>query len=101
MVFFGEPMRVKIRGKFWTLVYRPQSKMPSDENGPLLGLCESPDSKRKKILINSSLRDETELRILLHESAHAGLWHLDESVVDELSTDLARMLWNLGYRKVK
>ena len=44
---------------------------------------------------------DDELKVLdrtIHELTHAGLWDLDEEVVEEFATDLSRFLWRLGWR---
>lgn len=45
--------------------------------------------------------DQEELRFLdatIHELTHAGLWDLDEEVVEEFAADLAGILYKLGWR---
>jgi len=79
-------MRHKIRGRFWQV-----RKVPF--LGKKLGDCDAPQTKNKQIRILSSLEGQERLRVLLHESLHAGLWDLDEEVIEELSSDIARLIW--------
>ena len=65
----------------------------------MLGYCDSPKEKNKKIVVDSRLKDKKELEIILHEMMHAAQWDLDEEVVAHVSEDFARVLWKLGYRK--
>lgn len=37
----------------------------------------------------------------IHESLHACNWAKKEAVVDQVSADVGRLLWRLGWRKVK
>ena len=64
------------------------------------GKCDPPDKKKKKTSFGIYLKGENELRIFLHEPLHSVLWDLDEKAVNEISLDLARWLWRLGYRRV-
>jgi len=54
-----------------------------------------------RILIDSRLTGRKRLRIELHEFLHAAFPDIDESVIDARSTDLAKILWALGYRRGK
>lgn len=84
-------MKVRIRGKQWTIKrVRLQSAR---------GLCDHPEEPRRAIKVSSELQGEEELEVLIHEMLHAGLWDLDESVVETLGEDLAAALWRMGYRK--
>ena len=38
---------------------------------------------------------------LLHECIHASKWYMPEQEVDNISTDIASLLWKLGYRRVR
>lgn len=87
-------MRVKILGRFWKLVFGGLRR-------PDLGRCDAPNQVGKRIRINSTLKDLEELDTIIHEVFHAGFWHVDETVVEEFGTDLARILWKLGYRRIK
>lgn len=88
-------MRVKLLGKFWNLIY---GKLPRDADG----LCSSPLLPNKTITIRKSLTGERELEILIHEMLHAVDWHKDEDdFISPAAADIARVLWKLGYRKIK
>lgn len=87
-------MRIRILGKFWKLMFGGLKR-------PKLGECDSPKSVGKRIRINSTLKGQEELDTIIHEVFHAGFWHVDEEVVEEFGTDLARILWKLGYRRIK
>ncbi len=84
-------MRVTILGKRYDLVFRHQMRKH-------LGLCDSPQGRDKKIKIDSKLSGQEKLNVLIHEVFHAGNWHCDESHTEAFATDLARILWKLGYR---
>jgi len=77
--------RHKIRGKVWDVVYVPNLKMD--------GWCDGPEVKNKQIRIAKRCKGLRRLVVLLHEGIHAGLWDLDEAVVEELAEDLGRMVW--------
>ena len=61
--------------------------------GKKLGDCDAPQTKNKQIRILSSLEGQEKLRVLLHEFLHAALWDLDEEVIEEISSDAARLIW--------
>jgi len=42
-----------------------------------------------------------ELITWIHEAMHACEWNKSEKVVDRTSKDIGRLLWRLGYRRVK
>ena len=81
-------MRHRIRGRYYDVV--KVSRISADG---ALGECDSPTKKKKQIRILKKLEGLELLRVLLHEAIHAGLWDLDEETVDELSTDLANLIW--------
>ncbi len=84
------PKRVKIRGQRWTLCTHP---MPEFN-----GLCDYPSTPRRHIWINPDLAKQKLLEILLHECLHAAFIDIDEEVIDTVGKDLAKILWDLGYR---
>lgn len=86
------PKRVTIRGKRWLLEYVPL-------RGDADGLCDDPKTKGKRIRICSTLKDQRLLEVLIHELTHAANWEWDEGVVTEAARDIAKVLWDEGYRK--
>ena len=84
-------MKIKIKGKVWNFI---RKKLENHK-----GYCESPNSKNKSIIVDSRLKGEEELEIILHELLHAAFWFLDEEYVEEISRDFAKILWTLNYRK--
>ena len=38
---------------------------------------------------------------LLHECLHASNWDKSEKVIDRTAVDIGKLLWRLGYRRVK
>lgn len=84
-------MKLKMRGKVWTLERKRLKELD--------GQCDPPNLPNKRIFIHAGLRGEKELDAIIHELTHAAHWDLDEPAVDEFSTDLARILWRMGYRK--
>ena len=54
----------------------------------------------KKILkVSKKAKDLTELDTIIHEYTHAYCSDMCEESVLEFATDLAELLWKLGYRK--
>lgn len=79
-----------IMGRRWHVRFVPLRKVDGD--------CDPPDRPNKQIRIDSRLRGEKRLEIIIHESKHAGGWFRSEEFVLQESKDLARLLWRLGYR---
>ena len=82
-------MRCRLRGKYWEI---RRDKLPPK----LDGLC---DPNAKRITIQPQLSGERELDVLIHEMLHACHWDLAEESITETASDLARVLFRLGYRK--
>lgn len=79
-----------IMGKRWRVCFTP---LRSE-----LGFCESPDTPNKRLVIDSRLTGEERLEVIIHEAKHAGGWYRSEEFVEQEASDLARLLWRLGYR---
>lgn len=84
-------MRVTLLGKRWKLKFLPLRSVSGD--------CDAPETPGKEIRIDSRLQGEDLLEILIHECRHAADWSRDEEFIAQEARDLARVLWNLGYRK--
>jgi hypothetical protein len=83
--------KVTIRQKRWQL--RFQKMKPK-----LYGECDPPSEQGKEIRIKRHLKGRIMLDTLLHELWHAAQWDLDETVIEEIATSVASVLWDLGYR---
>lgn len=91
-------MRVVIAGKRWQWLWWPFG--PSDNDGE----CDPPTTPNKAIRVRNSLdRRDRQYRLMevaIHEALHALNWHIDEETVTHGGEDIARLLWNLGYRRL-
>jgi len=85
-------LRVTILGRRWNLRF-------AHLKPPELGKCDSPNKKGKEIVIDSRLSGELELDTIIHECRHAASWPISEEFIEEEASDLARILWRLGYRR--
>lgn len=92
-------MQVTIRGKRFTM--RWVTRLTDGKGNERRGDCDPPHETSKTIRIRKGLDEHEEFDTYIHELLHAGLWDLDEDVVERLATDIARTLWRLGYRKEK
>lgn len=53
-------------------------------------------------LVNCAKKNtQNELITWIHEGMHAGNWDKREETIDRSSKDIGRLLWRLGYRRVK
>jgi len=82
-------MRCRLRGKYYTLKF-------ARLNRPLMGLC---NWDERTITIANRLSGELELDTIIHELLHACQPDLAEDTVEQTATDMARVLFRLGYRR--
>lgn len=82
---------VVVRGLPWSVV-----RVEMDD---YWGLCDDPATESREIWIDPRLSVEHELEIVIHELLHAAFWDIDESVIEQVAKDFARVLWRMGYRK--
>ncbi len=85
-------MQVILNGKRYTIIL---------SNFPHAGECDDPNIKHKKIKIKKGLKGQQHLDTLVHEALHACLWMASEEWVSETASDISRILWRLGYRRVE
>ena len=83
-------MRVKLAGKRYKIVL---------SDFTYSGECDSPETKDKKIRLKRGLRGLFLLDTIVHESLHACLWMADEEGIAQTASDIAKVLWRLGYRR--
>lgn len=58
------------------------------------------DKRDRNIIIRRDLSKRVGLETAIHEALHALKWAVHEETVNRDARDLARFLWNLGYRQV-
>lgn len=93
-------MKVKILGRIWNFMFVPASELRSNHKQmPDRGACDNPTKKGKKICILKGMKPKEELEVVIHECLHAAEWNMDEEWVDTAGTDIANVLWRLGWRK--
>lgn len=63
------------------------------------GDCDSPRCKSPEIRIANKIQGMEELEVLIHELLHAAYWDLSEDAVANPAYDIAKVLWDWGYRK--
>jgi len=83
-------MKHNLNGNRYEIVYT--DNIPDDELGLLAGLCDAPETKDKKIYIRQNLGVPMLIDCILHEGLHGCLWCLSEDTVEQVATDLSRML---------
>ena len=83
-------MRLCVRGKSWTLEWAELDGADGETHYP-----------GREILIDDRITGHRLLDTLIHEGLHAALPHLMEHDVTRAATDIARVLWRLGYRSQK
>jgi len=86
-------MFIKIVGRRWGFRFAKLRKCK--------GYCDSPKKKNKEIVVRSNLPQKEELDVTIHELLHAADWWKDEEWVEQVGTDIANILWRLGWRKTE
>ncbi len=85
-------MRVRLGGRYWTLRFVP--------NLNNYGEVEHGDTRATRIIrVRMKQGQQEMLDTVIHEAMHAARPELDEDAVATASRDIARLLWNLGYRR--
>ena len=85
-------MRVRLGGRYWTLRF-----VPNLNNS---GEVEHGDTRATRIIrVRMKQGQQEMLDTVIHEAMHAARPELDEDAVATASRDIARLLWNLGYRR--
>lgn len=87
-------MHVTILGKRYRLSF---VRRRSD----YLGTCDPPGTPGKTLKIVKGLDEAETLDVILHEILHAADWHRSEEWVDQVATDISKILWRLGYRRTE
>lgn len=86
-------MHVLLRGKRWRLLFA------SLKREQCIGRCDSPTKRGKRIRVCTTIDEPQTLEVLTHEMLHACFWDMDEEAINESARDIAKVLWDLGYRR--
>jgi len=99
-------MKARIFHKIWDVLFVATSllngkKKSKETEERTYSDCDDPTTKNKQIRIANNLSPVEQMDAVIHECLHASDWFKDEKWVDEVSTDIARLLWKLGWRPTK
>jgi hypothetical protein len=86
---------VTIRGRRYQVTF--PRRLPKDT----VGDCSHPSARRKRIRVLRGLSEKLTLDTLIHECLHAADFDKKEEWANETATAIARLLWELGYRRVE
>jgi len=82
-------------GRIIDLRFLSASEMPRST----LGDCDAGRSRKRYVIrVKKSLEGRLRLDTIVHELLHALHPELEESVVEDSATAIARVLWKLGYK---
>lgn len=85
-------MRCKLGGKWWQFRYA---------NMVDYGDCTDPGKADGRLIrVRASQSERDMLDTIVHEALHACRAELAEEAVADTASDIARLLWRLGYRRV-
>lgn len=65
------------------------------------GECDSPECKKPKIIIDSKLGNKRSMNVLIEEMIHSFFFEKTEREVRRLATIITKILYKMGYRKIK
>lgn len=68
--------------------------------GEFDGLCDTYATEMELVIL-TDLKTKLGLETVIHESLHGCRWPATEEDVTQTAKDIARLLWRLGYRRVK
>lgn len=86
-----------INGKRYKIQFLPKSAFDNKTDGT----CDAPQTKNKAIKIRKGMSEIDTLETIIHEAAHAALWHHEEQFIESFAKDLSRLLIRLGYTKAE
>ncbi len=86
-VYYGKPkFSYKKRGKMKTI------RVP--------GVCQNPERKNPKIIIDNNLKEKREMATISEEICHAFFFDKKEKEVRPFAKNLTKLLYKLGWKKV-
>ncbi len=83
-------MKHNLNGNRYEIVY--VDELIDEDKEECYGLCDAPTEPNKKIRIKRGLPSDMLLNVALHECLHGCLWCLSEDTVEQVATDLSKML---------
>ena len=86
-------MQVRLWTRVWEFCF--VRHLVSEDGIPLVGEC---DPNRSTIQVVRELKGQFKLDTCLHEMLHAVLPEKDELWVNSVASDMAQVLWEIGYR---
>lgn len=86
--------KVKLGKRMWFIRFVKSKDIPADRFGDSDGTLAAP-----QIRVRRSLRGQQMLDTIIHEALHASRPELAEEAVTQTATDVARLLWKIGYRQ--
>lgn len=89
-----DDVRTTIAGRRWRVQFVAQRVLGRGTRGD----CDAPPGRHPTIRVSRSLGGRLSLDTLVHEVLHASRPELDEMAVSSSATDIARVLWQCGYR---
>ena len=72
-------------------------KIDIDPDGTV-GMCDQFDPQDRWLHIFTDLNTKKGIITTIHEALHAEDWKESEERIDQISEDIGRFLWRLGYR---
>lgn len=82
-------MKFKLRGEDWSVKWCGRLRK-------LWGYC---DHEENFIKVSKKATGVTKLDTIIHEALHGAFPDIKEEAVNEVGSDIAALLWKLGYRE--
>lgn len=85
--------KIRLGSRIWFFRFVKSKEISSDAYGDSDSALAHP-----QIRVRQALRGQTMLDVIIHEGLHASRPELAEEAVTETASDIARLLWKVGYR---
>lgn len=92
------PRNITIGGKRYRFVWGDAGQLNGRE---AVGHCDNPAASNRRIVLEPRLDGghNQMLRFLVHELLHGAAWDHDEAWVDKTSIEIAKVLYDFGFRR--
>ena len=81
-------------GEDWKVTYNPKQVVLLGGENDDRGVC---NIEKKTIYISPKLKGRELIDTMIHELLHGYMWWLDEDYVEEISSNIAKILTRMGF----
>ena len=89
----NKKFKIRLGSRFWFFNFVLSKNISPDAYGDSDGGLAFP-----QIRVRQALKGKTMMYVIIHEGLHASRPELAEEAITETASDIARLLWKIGYR---